>query len=235
MDQPRLTIRTPVFEGPLELLLTLAEQDQVDLMAIRVSDLTSGYLEALSRLQGVDAAEMAEFLDLAARLLLLKSIRLMPADEAQEDFPEEDLVDWEEDVRARLLQYQAYRRMAEAMMERAQQEAFSFPPPVRPIPSAGQEEPIAMASLLGAFEGLLRRLPPPALLVATEPWTMPERVSYLEARLQAGGFDLVDVIQECVDRLQAVVTFVALLELWRQGRVVVRQRSSFGQIWVEGA
>ncbi len=57
----------------------------------------------------------------------------------------------------------------------------------------------------------------------------------VRARLQGGRFDLVELILECEDRLEAVVTFVAILELLRQGEIRVRQRESFGSVWVEAA
>jgi len=61
----------------------------------------------------------------------------------------------------------------------------------------------------------------------------PTSVRSLEERLQGGRFDLVQVILDCEDRLEAVITFVAILELLRRGAVRVRQRSTFEQIWVE--
>src|SRR5437016_3149847 len=93
-----LNVSTPVFEGPLELLLALAEREDIDLFQVPLADLTHRYIEAISTADAT-AAEMVEFLWLASRLLLLKSIRLLPGEEPE---PEEtDLLDWEEQVRRR--------------------------------------------------------------------------------------------------------------------------------------
>lgn len=231
MGKPRLEITTPVFEGPLELLLALVERDQVDLFSVRLHELTAAYLAAVAGLKRPDANEMSEFLWLAARLLLLKSMRLLPVPPTE---PEEiDLVGWEEDVRARLVEYQAYRRLAQGLMERASQQEFSFPAPVREIAAAGQEEPLQVEALVGALEALLARIPPRPLVVTQERWTLEDRLEDLNRRLAEGGFDLVQVLLQSQDRLQAVVTFVALLELLRQGRVSIRQEHNFASIWVE--
>src|SRR3979411_888547 len=101
MDQrgarARLDVATPVFEGPLELLLALAEREEVDLFQVSLGTLTDAYLAELAAMERRNPSEMAEFLWLAARLLLLKSIRLLPGEEPA---PEEaDILGWEGDVR----------------------------------------------------------------------------------------------------------------------------------------
>jgi segregation and condensation protein A len=229
--RPGLQVATPVFAGPLELLLALAEREEVDVFQVTRAVLTNAYLVELAGMESRDAGEMAEFLWLAARLLLLKSIRLLPGEEAE---PEEaELLGWEEDVRRRLQEYRAYRELAESLMDRASAEPFSFPPPAREVDVAGQEEPLRLDALVRAFEGVLARVPPRPLVLVGRTWTVEGKVASIEERLRRGAFDLVDLILECEDRLEAVVTFVALLELLRRGAVRVRQRKSFEQILVE--
>ncbi|MEA2655565.1 MAG: segregation and condensation protein, partial [Chloroflexota bacterium] len=75
---PRLDVKTPVFEGPLELLLALVEREEVDILEVSLAKVTDSYLVELAAREVADPAEMAEFLWMAARLLLLKSIRLLP-------------------------------------------------------------------------------------------------------------------------------------------------------------
>ena len=227
----RLEVATPVFEGPLELLLALAERAEIDLFQVSLALLTESYLAEITAMERRDPAEMAEFLWLAARLLLLKSIRLLPGEEPE---PEEaDLLGWEEDVRRRLQEYRAYKAVAESLMERAAADSASFPPPAREVAVGGQEEPLRLDALVLAFQNVLARVPPRPLVYVGRTWTVEGKVSALEDRLRHGPFDLVDVLLECEDRLEAVVTFVALLELLRRGTVRVRQRRSFEQIWIE--
>ncbi|MBO0701970.1 MAG: segregation/condensation protein A, partial [Candidatus Dormibacteraeota bacterium] len=229
--RPRLPVSTPVFAGPLELLLTLVEREEIDLFEIRISELTDAYLTALASLEEPDPAEMAEFLWLAARLLLLKSIRLLPGEDEE---PEEaELLGWEEDVRLRLIEYRHVKEVAEQLMERQDQDRRSFPPPAREVAAAGQEQPIEVSALVIAFQSLLERLPPRPLVVQGNAWTLEDKLEHLAGCLRRGAFDLADLILECEDRLEAVVTFVALLELLRRGTVRVRQSRAFGSILVE--
>jgi segregation and condensation protein A len=235
MDQTgaraRLEVATPVFEGPLELLLALAEREEVDLFQVSLGTLTDAYLAELATMERGDPSEMAEFLWLAARLLLLKSIRLLPGEEPA---PEEaDILGWEEDVRRRLQEYRAYREVAEGLMARAAEDATSFPPPAREVGVEGQEEPLRVDAMVVAFQSLLARVPPRPLVFIGRSWTVEGKLDSLEQKLRSGPFDLIAVILECEDRLEAVITFVAILELLRRNAVRVRQRGSFEQIWVE--
>ena len=101
---------------------------------------------------------MAEFLWMAARLLLLKSIRLLPGEPPTDE--ETELLGWEEDVRQRLEEYRAYKEMAQGLMTRAESEPFAFPPPTRQVDAAGQEEPLEIGLLVVAFNSVLARVPP---------------------------------------------------------------------------
>ena len=242
MDQPgdgarpaasALTVITPVFEGPLELLLALAEREEVDLLEVSLAELTDAYVAAVMALPAPDPGEMAEFLNLAARLLLLKSIRLLPGEHP--DAEETDLLGWEEDVRRRLEEYRIYRAMADDLMRRAGEELVAFPPPARSVEADGQEEPLEVASLLTAFQSVLARIPPRPLVFHGRTWTPAEKIQLIEDRLRSGPVDLVALLLESEDRLEAVITFVAMLDLLRRGTIRIRQRDRFGEIWMETA
>jgi segregation and condensation protein A len=234
MDPPeslrpaRLRVWTPIFEGPLDLLLGLVEREELDILAVPLAQLTDAYLGEIASLPEADPQEMVDFLWMAARLLLLKSIRLLPG---QDPTPEEaDLLDWEEDVRLRLQEYRTYKQLAEEWMGR-RDEAFSAP--TRLIEAEGQEHPIQVDLLFSAFQSVLARIPPRPLTIVRQHWTLDQKLTVIRSRLARGPLDLVEMLLESEDRLEAVVTFVALLELLRLGRVRVRQQESFGSIWVE--
>jgi segregation and condensation protein A len=234
MDQPdveaRLQVATPVFEGPLELLLALAEREDVDILQVPLATLTDAYLSAIAELRSPDPVEMAEFLWTLSRLLLLKSIRLLPGEEPGEE--EVELLGWEEDVRRRLEEYRQYKLVAQELMERAASESHAYPSPARSVDVEGQEAPLEVELLVNAFKDLLSRVPPRPVTVTGRSWTTEQKVEALTGRLLRGAVNLVDLILDCEDRLEAVVTFVALLELLRQGRVTVRQKEAFGDIMV---
>jgi segregation and condensation protein A len=227
----RLDVRTPIFEGPLELLLALVEREEVDIFKVSLAKVTDAYLSELASREIPDAQEMAEFLWMAARLLLLKSMRLLPGESPTDE--QADLLGWEDEVRQRLEEYRAYKEIAGELLERAQQESFAFPPPARPVEAGGQEAPLDVDVLVAAFSSVLARIPPRPLVVRGRTWTVQEKLELIRGRLREGPIELVELILESEDRLEAVVTFVALLELVRRSMVRVRQKERFGPIHVE--
>lgn len=229
---PRLPISTPVFEGPLELLLALAEREEVDIFQVSLARITDAYLAEIAGREVQDPQEMAEFLWMAARLLLLKSVRLLPGEQPTDE--ESELLGWEEDVRQRLEEYRAYKAMAQDMMSRAEQEAFAFPPAARPpVEAGGQEEPLDVDLLVAAFNSVLARIPPRPVVITGRTWTLEEKLEVITERLRHGPIELLSLILESEDRLEAVVTFVAVLELIRRSAITVKQKERFGPIHIE--
>jgi segregation and condensation protein A len=192
---------------------------------------TDAYLGEIAAREIPDPQEMAEFLWMAARLLLLKSMRLLPGETPSDE--EAELLGWEDEVRQRLEEYRAYKEIAGELLERAQQETFAFPPPARPVEAGGQEQPLDVDVLVAAFNGVLARIPPRPVVVRGRTWTLEEKVDLITDRLRSGPIDLVELILESEDRLEAVVTFVAVLELIRRSMIRVRQKERFGPIHVE--
>ena len=207
------------------------EREEVDIFKVSLANVTDAYLAEVAAREIPDAQEMAEFVWMAARLLLLKSIRLLPGGIPTDE--ETELLGWEDEVRQRLEEYRAYKEIAGELLERAQQESFAFPPPARTVEAGGQEEPLDVDFLVAAFNSVLARIPPRPLVVHGRTWTVQEKIDLISGRLRDGPIELVELIIESVDRLEAVVTFVALLELIRRSAVRVRQKERFGPIHVE--
>jgi len=212
-------------------LLALVEREEVDIFKVSLANVTDAYVAEVAARDVADPGEMAEFLWMAARLLLLKSIRLLPGEAPTDE--ESELLGWEDEVRQRLEEYRAYKEIAGELLERAQQESFAFPPPSRPVEAGGQEEPLDVDVLFAAFNSVLARIPPRPLVVQGRTWTLQEKIDLISARLRDGPIELVELILESEDRLEAVVTFVAVLELIRRSAVRVRQKERFGPIHVE--
>jgi segregation and condensation protein A len=229
--QGAIPVKTPVFEGPLELLLALVEREEVDIFQVSLAKVTDAYLAEIATREIPDPEEMAEFLWMAARLLLLKSMRLLPGETPTDE--ETELLGWEDEVRQRLEEYRAYKEIAGELLERALQESFAFPPPARPVEAGGQEEPLDVDILIAAFNNVLARIPPRPVVVTGRTWTLQEKLDLITDRLREGPIELVELILESEDRLEAVITFVAVLELVRRSEVRVRQKERFGPIHVE--
>src|SRR5436309_14507240 len=96
----RLPVSTPVFEGPLELLLALVEREEVDIFKVSLAKVTDAYLAEVAAREVADPKEMAEFLWMEARMLLLKSVRLLPGETPTDE--EKEPISWEDEDRLRL-------------------------------------------------------------------------------------------------------------------------------------
>jgi len=227
------TVRLPIFEGPLDLLLHLIKKNEVEVTDIPIATITDQYLAMLEELPELNLDGAGEYLVMAATLAYIKSRMLLPSsaeDEQAEEDPRTELVQ-------QLIEYQRFREVAVALGERnvLQRDVFGGggealasgePPPVREA---------SLADLLDALRDVLVRIQPPrAHEVEREAISVRDCVAHLLAQ-----FALVQSLEfaslfapEC-GRAQVIVTFLALLELIRLRVVRARQRERFGPIVLE--
>lgn len=232
-------VQTPVFEGPFDLLLHLILRERVDLFEIRLSNIVDGYLAEVGRLPRTDLEVATEFLLIAATLVELKSRRLLP-NEGDPDLDEELALWQERDVLlARLLECKTFKDAATALDGLAATAGRSRPR------VAGPEE-----RFLGLLPDLLVGLAPGDVRAAFMRAVAPKPVSRIDldhvAPIRASVTDAVaELLDELpregritfrrlcsglVDRLGIVVRFLAILELFKQGFVVLDQAVTFGDI-----
>src|SRR5918999_2699412 len=115
-EEPEFTLALPVFEGPLQLLLHLIESRQLDILTVPLAEVADAYVEHLAR-HPVDAANLSEFVSIAAQLIFLKSKRMLPS-EPMPPLPEGADEPDEEELRRRILDYRALRDAARQLGER---------------------------------------------------------------------------------------------------------------------
>jgi segregation and condensation protein A len=230
------TLALPVFEGPLQLLLHLIESRQLDILAVPLAEVADAYVEHLAR-NPVDAANLSEFVAIAAQLILLKSRRMLPA-EPLPPMPEGADEPDEEELRRRLLEYRALRDASRELgerdgvapaMRREPREADLPAAPVEPLPAA------VLAAALEALAAIPEPAPPPPEVVARE-ITIGQQISVLREALSGGGRVLLQtILARCGSRTEAAVTFLATLELIRRRQVRAEQHDIFGPIVIENA
>ena len=227
---PVYVVRTPAFDGPIELLLTLAQRAEVDLKAISLASLTDDYLRAI----GKDHAQLdrlAAFLVIGARLVQLKAAGLMPDATVG---AEEDLQAWEDAIKGRLEEYKRFKELAESLMRRHASGRFTFAGLLEPdvIPQARVQ--VSLDALANAFRQVLDRLPAPEqVTVEMEHVLMGEKLEELRQMLSLQPqLNFSGIFRHARTRLEAVVTFLALLELIRIGEARVAQDSPFAEITV---
>ncbi len=232
-------VRTPVFEGPFDLLLHLILRQEVDLFELSLSRIVDEYLGELERMETLDLEIATEFLLIAATLVELKTRRLLPGpaelelDEELLRFEERDL------LLARLLECKTFKDAAEALaarMRRADRSIARVAGPEEPFRSLVPDplERVRPVALLAAARRAL--LPKPTAVVDTD-HIAPIRASVAEAIdvvLDRLPSDRVVAFRELVAdagaRLDVIVRFLAVLELYKQGLVELEQLTTFGTL-----
>jgi segregation and condensation protein A len=234
------TVRTEVFEGPFDLLLHLIARQQVDIWQISLSKITEDYLSEIKRMRELNLEVATEFLVVAATLLELKAARLLPSSDGEED-EVEALLEERDLLFARLLQYRAYKHVAELFGARlAEQGAFL------PRRAGGQDllERIAPNLLTGVRPEDLARLaagaftPTPVPQVSTDHiaparLTVSEAVAELAGRLRGQGETTFEaLLGRNVPSIEVVINLLALLELYKRSLIELEQTATFGAITV---
>jgi segregation and condensation protein A len=233
-----LELDLEVFTGPFDLLLTLVLREEVDLLEVELADVVVSYLDVLEARGELDLEVATEFLVLIAALLELKSRLMLPR--AEEDLLDElDPGEAAEELLIRMLDARRYRRAAEHLTERLQDErghrfrTASPPPFLRRVTyeASGQVyEPAQLGSAIGA----MLRTPPPLDLrhLAVPRVSVSERLTHLR-RLLRGGVVSFDRAVAGADRMTVAVTLFALLELYKQGEARWAQDEPFGPIAIQ--
>ncbi len=233
------------FNGPLDLLLHLIRRDEMDIYDIPIARLTASYLEEMNRPGVVDVDEGAEFLDLASRLLEIKSRMLLPPEELAEDAEEEgeEEFDPRSGLVEALLEYRRFKDAAERLGEMAEEQARRYPRSAPRMefafvePEAG-EGGAGANDLLRAFQNLLDRMLPdfadaPDVITYTEVSiaTRAEQITENLAALERTRFSR--LLSDSPTKSEIVGLFIAVLELVRQGKIIARQTDNFSDIILE--
>lgn len=234
-------VELPVFTGPFRLLADLILEQKIDVCDIAVASVTDRYLAHVKEADDWSLEEATWFLAICAILLELKVGRLMPR---VSELDEDDILGGSPDLRyARSLELAAFRRVAVELARRLEDEAGYFARDVGPGPEFAHLYPDPMERLepqdLAMLAAQLLRPPPTLDLTHVTPirYTVAEAITALESRIAAigRGATFRDLVADCEDRIQVVVRFLAILELYREGKVELQQAQTFGEIEVEWA
>ena len=240
-------VETPVYEGPFDLLLQLILKEQVDLYEVDLARIVDAYLAEVERLQALDLEVATEFLLIAATLVELKTRRLLPGhDDGDLD---EELALWSERdlLLARLLECKTFKDVAQVLNALSEQADLSFPR------RTGADERFAGltpdllegTSVRRLQSAAIRALTPKAEPVVDLFHVSPIRVTVAEAVEEllaelpvVGRINFRRLTADLVERVEVIVRFLAVLELFKQGVVEIEQFTQFGEIdvvWVGDA
>lgn len=228
-------VKLEAFEGPLDLLLFLIKKDDINIYDIPIAAILEQYLDYIELMELMDLEIAGEFLVMAATLMHIKSKMLLPPEERQ---PEEEV---EEDPRAelvkRLIEYKAFKEVAGNMqiMELKQRDLFS-----RPADSEASEIIVgaehffeaSLFDLISAFSVVLKNVPKETFLeVIREHLTVEQKIhDILHMLVERPSFFLKALFEQAQSKMEAVVIFLALLELMKSQSILAAQKELFGEI-----
>lgn len=228
-------IKIEQFEGPLDLLLQLIEEEKLEITQVSLSQVTEQYIKVLNQRarENVRPEELADFLAIAARLLLIKSRALLPFLQWGEE-------DEGEELTHQLKIYKEYLQATKVIAALIGKKHFSF---ARQKLHAAQEVEFSPPpSLTGVqlakiFAEILRTIDPLVNLpseVIRKTISIQEKINQIRERLfSQAQANFSEILHEANDKTEVIVTFLALLELIKQRVVVVRQDKTFEDISIE--
>ena len=229
-----------VFSGPLDLLLHLIKQEEVDIFEVPLARITDRFLAAVRTMEFFDVNVAADFLVMAATLMEIKSRTLLPPeqtdDEEADDDPGAELV-------RRLLEYKGFREAADDLAERGRTQSRKFPRPPTSLPAHERLETapeslleeLAIWDLMEAFAEVVRqtRMKPTTRVIHND---VPVSVYIDEVlrslRMSAGPVAFADFFHGECTRPRIVGVFLALLELFRRREIHVEELPPRGGLQV---
>jgi len=233
-------VKLEVFEGPLDLLLYLIKQDEIDIYDISLERITGQYLEYLQAFKELNIELAGEFIVMAANLIYLKSRSLLPVDQQP---PDEDAAEddprWE--LIRQLIEYKKFKEAAAELHARQIEQEKIFAR--EGTPTRGTQEPLQLGEigifqLIHAFQIVIKRIEARQDVqeIFAERFSVSEKIDAILQRVAEGArVRFSELFGAAASRLEVVVTFLALLELIRLKQVRATQRTLFDEIEIAAA
>ena len=226
-------VRLSQFEGPLDLLLHLIRRDKIDIYDIPISHITAEYLSYIEIMQELELEVAGDFFVMAATLMRIKAQMLLPKRgdiEGEEEDPRDELV-------RNLLEYKKYKEAAQHFSEMEEDRRRVFTRPSMTPPSSAEPErtlEVTVFDLFGAFKKVLEELKKQVdYHVEREPVSLEDRIETIRHKLlERKEVLFTELFESGFDKMEIIVTFLAILELVRVGELVARQMSSGPDIWL---
>lgn len=227
------------YEGPLDLLLDLIRNQQINIYDIPIAQITQQYLESIQRAMELDIEVSAEFVYMAATLIHIKSRMLLPRD------PELDKLSPEEDPRKelvdRLIEHERFRSAAAMLQEKRMiEEAIWTNPQIQSFIEAAEEPGLAVSliDLVRTFQQVIERAKSrPTYEVSKEDVSIPDMIMFLKQRLASlpkrKSVALVPLFEQQRSRRAMICLLLAILEMVKQQAIRLTQKESFGEIFIQ--
>ena len=240
-----LKVKLDSFEGPLDLLLHLLEKNKVNIYDIPIVEITNQYMDYIREMQRQDLNIMSEFLVMAATLLDIKCRMLLPAktEEEEEEDPRAELVE-------QLLQYKMYKYMSLELKDRQiDAQKLMFKGPTIPEEVKKYEEPVDLEELTRGlnlqklnqiFQSVMKKqadkidpIRSKFGKIEKEEVSVDEKIASLEKYAgEHETFHFRNLLEKQKSRMEIIVTFLAVLELMKMGKISITQEHLFDDILI---
>lgn len=223
-----------IFEGPLDLLLELIEKEKLDITEVSLAQVANQFLEYLETAQGISPENLADFLLIGGKLILIKSKAILPMLELEKE-EEEDI----EELKARLREYQKFKEISKKIKALAirremffSKQSYSgmrmvFCPPKN----------ITTLDLQEALEGVLNKLPKAENLAKRtmkDIVSIKDKIKHIKENLTKRiEMTFTEATHGTKDKIEVIITFLAMLELVRKSMVTIEQNDMFGEIKIK--
>ena len=238
------TIRLTQFEGPFDLLLFFIERDELDIHDVPIAKITKDFLDYIQQLEALDLDVASEFILVAATLMRIKAKMLIPRKELNEEGNE---IDPREELVQNLLEYKKYKSVIDEMSRLEEDRHYRFArgnvsSELRDIAEKAlvdvELESLNLFRLLQLFQQMLQRYEDdksrPRHQIVQFDYTIEGQQSFLSSRLTKGQKTRFEsVFFSLENRIHAIVTFIALLELLNMQKVLLTQGEGVNNFWLE--
>jgi len=240
MDQADYRVQLDVYNGPLELLLYLIRKEEVDIYDIPIAHITHQYLQHVEVIRKIDINLAGEFLVMAATLMEIKSRMLNPpaVSDAGGGGGSEELIDPRKELVEQLLAYKNFKDAANNLQRRAEFEQDRFP---RAVSREGDRPPLDLEDvnlfvLIDAFNAIMASVGHSAFgheVVYDETPISLHQADILDRLARDGALSLQAMFEGRKSRSEMIGLFLAMLELIRLKKIIVRQSEDFGEILID--
>jgi segregation and condensation protein A len=232
VDERACRVSVDVFDGPLDLLLNLVKEQQLDIATVPLALVADQYFAYIAAMEVLDVEVAADYLVIASTLVFLKSKAMLPPIPQEFETSEESAESVEARLRERLIAYSRYRDASRDLWARAQEAAAFYVRTEGGDAGADitQRYKIDVAKLARALEAALRSAKPEVRTIVRERVSLNEQMDLVMKIMRREGRASFFALVANGDRFTIIVTFLAVLELVRRGRAIVTQSAAFDDI-----
>lgn len=223
-------VKLEEFEGPLDLLLSLIEEQKLDITTVSLASVANSFIDHIKNLDNINLKNLSAFLDIASKLILAKSKVLLPKLNLTEE-EQEDL----EDLENRLKEYQVFKKLSKELKELADSDLRGFSRKTSVSPKIAVFDPpnVDHKLLFKIFNQALENIPkepefPKAVI--EKPVSMEEKIKEIKEKIKEGSIKFGEFLKKAKSKVEIIVSFLAILELLKLKVLEVEQNNNFSEI-----